>query len=145
MTTEETPQLELLEATTASLKTTCPKCFKTFTGPSALQALRMHRVRMHTRAGRMGAKMAIERSRIIRADRKRKQAPPSASLEKRRAYYRRTVNRYRAAGLTSQGKPFSQKRGRPRIEPIVLGKSDFQLQKAIKFCPHCGANLEKYL
>ena len=139
---------EQLTELSAVNKAVCPKCFKGFTGPKALQALRMHRMRVHTRAGKRGAKLANE----VAAAKKRAATaanglPSSATKEARRRYYHNMVARYHAQGLNSHGEPFSRRGNRARFAPIVLGNEPEQepVKAAIKFCPHCGQNLEKHL
>jgi len=95
--------------------------------------------------------------------------------EARRASYRKQRDKYWKMGLDARGNPFSGKPGRnakyrgvPRtpgdrglgrkerrsIKPFVFRKEDAVsnhvaenpgAQDTIRFCPHCGHNIEKYL
>jgi hypothetical protein len=112
------PTLAQLARTGADLKYRCPypKCKKAFDTP---QGRSMHVVRVHTH--RFGS-----RNRVSEEERK----------ERKRQY-----NRYYA-------KMKRKKAGvKPRFTPFVLHRDtpDQVTESAIKYCPHCGHNLEKYL
>src|SRR5262245_30771904 len=87
-----------------------PKCNRTF---GSIQALRMHQVRMHTRAGLRGAKLGVKVSAKLR------EAARQRYLEGKKAANKRARERFWAQGLTSAGtipkqplrhpaKPYSQ-------------------------------------
>jgi hypothetical protein len=109
----------------------CPKCGKIFTNK---QGLGMHTVRMHTRAGKRGWRLAVKRAtgRHKRRGTKKK-VYPSNTPEAARARYRLYRDRYFAMGLNAKGQPFKSAasrrahdvamrwRARQRPEPATGG------------------------
>lgn len=89
----------------------CDKCDKSFDKQSALA---MHRVRVHTRAGKRGWKLAIDRSHRARLA-KRKLArwtPPGSrqeTLAQRREKARQDREQWYAQGLNSHGQPYKRR------------------------------------
>lgn len=144
---------------------TCGKCNKAFFGPKAAQALSMHKMRVHTRAGVLGAKRASQMRR--RSKYKSRSAAQQADYLSKRASYLRIKARYAAQGLNAHGQPYkikssalrniqlAQRRRRKReaitprspkwVYPLPEHAAPEQVSAAIKFCPNCGHHLEKYL
>jgi len=84
----------------------CPKCGKAFEKP---QQLRMHAMRVHTRAGRLGPTKGAQ----IAARRKSRNArqrfgaiTKEEALVRRREAYAALAAEYRARGLNAHGDPF---------------------------------------
>jgi predicted RNA-binding Zn-ribbon protein involved in translation (DUF1610 family) len=103
------PTAEFMEAQTAP-DFECPKCGKAFT---SAQALRMHRVRVHTLAGRR-AHRGVKLSR-------------AQHLEKRRQYQLKLRERYYREGKDSRGRPMPpgwKPRPRRRIDIGIRFPSD---------------------
>src|SRR5215475_3450443 len=71
----------------------CVKCHKTFPSKAALT---MHRMRMHTRRGKEGWKLAIDRSHRAR----------SKLAKQKRESYERRKEEFLRRGLNARGKPF---------------------------------------
>jgi len=95
----EAPPMQL-EAPPAVGKYECNQCPKSFDNPSALA---MHRVRMHTQAGKRGWKLAIDRSHRAR----------NKTLKQKRESYERRKMEFRRRGLNARGEPFSHGRLQP--------------------------------
>jgi hypothetical protein len=122
MNDRKTPTLDQL-AQFGKKSFRCSRCGKAF---PKIQGLTMHTVRVHTH-------------------RFPKQYTPEEKKERKRAYNRRYARmvreRKQAQGLTVRGyKP------RRRFTPYVLHReTPEQPAPTIKYCPHCGNSLEKYL
>lgn len=141
----------------------CHRCGKNFDKP---QALAMHTVRMHTH--REKASMAAAKAMSARARAQRialgNKPFPSQTSEYKKAKYRERVERWRKQGLNAHGDPFKNnaisrglrkargvitpKRSPKRTTPFVWplpGTPNLDAVPNIKFCPHCGTNIEKHL
>jgi len=106
----------------------CKKCPKGFRNQ---QGLNMHVIRMHSNRGWNTAPNF----------RPKKKKYPSDGREYRRQVYLRSRQRNWERGLTSQGRvPVT------RIRPYVHKPgAEETTTPSIKYCPHCGTNIEKYL
>jgi hypothetical protein len=120
-------------------------------------ALRMHVIRKHTH------QWSTTNNLIPGGGRKAQ--PKKGTKAYRKEKYEAQKLRWRAQGLTAQGKPFKNsaisiamrqhhaQRGtataglKPRhyVWPLPGTTDNLDAAPRIKFCPHCGSNLEKHL
>lgn len=142
---------------------TCPRCHKSF---NSAQALRMHHIRIHTRAGRLGAIKGVQMSKQRKRPAKiNPRQPQWKTREYRHRKYREQVERYHARGLNAHGQPFKdspitrgmlkargQRVRNPRFVypvpsenglPVTPGRT-VTTPTGLTFCPHCGENLSKW-
>lgn len=86
------------------------------------QARRMHMVRVHTRAGQLGAKLGGKMAQVKAAKKKTSaRSGREEFLAKKRAYNAKLRARFIAQGLTSTGKP----RIRPKLS-MMTHKSEMR-------------------
>lgn len=144
----------------------CPKCPKSFTTP---QGLSMHDLRVHSKKLGTGYKWKQRQSHnwdtsVLEKER----------LARRRAYQRKLRARYKLQGRDSRGYPvktvdprkwtterlskfqstmrrkaLEKKNPQKRLQfvyPITEAvPTEQQPKSVIRFCPHCGTNIERYL
>jgi len=125
-------------------------------GFNTKQALTMHTVRMHTHRD-LASKRSGEATK-----RRWSELPKRIPKSKTKAYTRQKYREYRdrcyAKGLSAQGKPFASSGHMKQFRRVTKAntrhyawplmepeKTPQATATAIKFCPHCGHNLEKHL
>ena len=141
----------------------CPKKQCKGKAFDSLNALRMHNMRVHTRAGQRGFKIGAKIGAMSR----------SKALARRRERQAEARAAFIAAGLTSQGKPrkrqslsnaeltriehrraykrqWDLKHRSRKIKPIVFRAEDAVNEPSkepvrVCFCPYCGNNIEKLI
>ena len=145
----------------AAVSFACLKCDKAF---GSENALRMHKMRVHTRAGKYGALWQKGGAKPIQVRRKH--------LAKRRAYQARIRAKNLAMGLTSTGTQrirkkhqldtkavrneykrnwyHKQKRIRivypePGTQPEAYTPEQPDASQHIKYCPYCKNNIERLI
>jgi hypothetical protein len=131
----------------------CARCNKPF---SSLNALRMHRMRVHTRAGQLGARW--------KQGKKQSQEERKA---KKRDYQRQLRARYKAEGRDARGKPREKSGQSPHRwsakqranfiatirrkrnaqtkmlpSPVFDADKKMAFQTQVQFCPRCGCNIK---
>jgi hypothetical protein len=131
--TEELKQLAQYELTPKEFQ--CDKCEKSF---DAKPSLNMHKMRVHTTAGRRGAmwkrlnpdklkqRKKSERNKAWRAKRK------AMGLTTTGEYYRKSRDKFYAMGLNAKGKPFSAKTTPKARENIMIAQQERRQKEALR-------------
>lgn len=123
-----------MNKTTETFRCPKPKCGKEF---NSMQALRMHRIRVHTRAGRLGARKGAQAASAQRGGAPKwtnvdKDIEHALFLSKKRKYNAMVRAQNVAQGLTTTGKQ------RKRIKVHVIEGARVPITKLATQCPVCS-------
>ena len=127
----------------------CEKCGKAFNSP---QALRMHRVRMHTAAGLRGAKIGgqaavANRKRRNESDRSCPVCHGEYATRAIRNAHLRLIHGKSIFDFPDHMNSSPQIKGKARLRYVYPPPEQQQTQQhtaqsTIKYCPNCGTHLE---